>query len=70
MVRLTALAAWGIALPQLALAHPGHGLESGIVHFLTDPFHLGTALVIAIVAMVAFRFRRVAERSRSREPRS
>lgn len=65
MYRLTALTALGVAFPRLAAAHPGHGLETGIGHFLTDPFHLGVGLVIAALVVVAFRVRRAAERSRS-----
>ena len=41
-----------LLLPRLAGAHPGHGAEVGLQHFLTDPFHLIVASMIAFAVLV------------------
>ena len=37
----------GVLLARGAEAHPGHGLETGLLHFFSDPFHLTVALALA-----------------------
>ena len=32
--------------PSVVFAHPGHGAEVGVSHFLTDPFHVIAGLAI------------------------
>lgn len=55
--------------PGAATAHPGHGLETGLLHWVTDPFHLGVGLIIAAVVFVALRLRASrGERARARKP--
>ena len=34
-------------LPALAHAHPGHGAEVGLVHLLTDPYHVLPVFAVA-----------------------
>ena len=46
------LATGFLALAETALAHPGHGLDTsgvGLLHFLLDLGHGGSALLVAIV---------------------
>jgi len=40
-------------LPSLAIAHPDHlsGEPTGLVHLLTDPFHLGVTLIVGLPAI-------------------
>jgi hydrogenase/urease accessory protein HupE len=42
-------------LPSAANAHPGHGLETGLWHWVTDPFHLGVGLLIAVGVFAVLR---------------
>jgi hypothetical protein len=44
-------------LPGVALAHPDHasGGHFGLVHFLTDPFHLGLTAAAVGLFLVARR---------------
>lgn len=50
-----ALAAGAVLLPGAAAAHPDHfsGGDFGIVHFLTDPFHvaLGATAILAFLVV-------------------
>ena len=51
-------------LPAVALAHPDHasGGDFGLLHFVSDPFHLGltgAALLTFLVVRRALRSRRV-----------
>jgi hypothetical protein len=66
MNKIAMLAGLNLTLPGLVMAHPGHGLETGITHFLTDLFHLGVGLVIAAIVFFALRARLATERSQSR----
>jgi len=53
-------------LPSLATAHPDHlgGESTGIVHLLTDPFHLGITLGIGLpLVWLVSRLRKRADRS-------
>jgi len=43
-------------------AHPGHGMESGVGHFLTSPYHVITGLAIAFLATVLVLVRRSRKR--------
>ena len=45
-----------LAVPGVAQAHPQHGAGDslGLVHFISDPFHLGLTLV-AVLSAVALR---------------
>ncbi|MGH0035691.1 MAG: hypothetical protein ACQGVK_11765 [Myxococcota bacterium] len=47
-----------VLLPGIAAAHPAHGSggDFGVVHFLTDPFHVGLTAV-AVLAFLAIRKR-------------
>jgi hypothetical protein len=50
-------------LPAVAIAHPDHAStgDFGLLHFVTDPFHLGltdAALLTYVVARRALRLRR------------
>ena len=48
-----------------AAAHPGPGTESGLLHYLTDPFHLVTGVFIVATGVFLVGWgRRVARRSR------
>lgn len=49
-------------VPGVAAAHPDHlsGGDYGLVHFVTDPFHLG---VTAVAALLFVAVRRVMARS-------
>lgn len=46
-----------VLLPGVALAHPDHASSGGfgLVHFLTDPFHLGLTAVAVGLFVVARR---------------
>jgi hypothetical protein len=58
-----------IAPPGLALAHPGHGAEAGLLHYASDPFHLiGAVVLVASATLVGAWARRA--RSRSAAPDS
>ncbi len=38
-----------LMVPSASFAHPGHAGEVGLTHALTDPFHLGVAIVATLV---------------------
>ncbi len=62
-----------ILLPSAAIAHPDHASgNSGFVHFLTDPFHVGLTVAAVLLFAVTRRFvlRRQADRDRSARPDS
>jgi hypothetical protein len=66
-MREFAIAVGALLAPTTAAAHPDHvpGGDFGLVHHLTDPFHLWTAALIGLgvaLAWVALR------RARSRDP--
>lgn len=67
---LSALPGVSLALlPSLAAAHPGHltGGDVGILHFVTDPFHLvvsGAGVLLIVALRRGLRARRTAARSR------
>lgn len=46
-----------ILLPGAAAAHPDHasGGEFGLVHYLTDPFHVGLTVAAVLLFLVARR---------------
>lgn len=46
-----------ILLPGVAAAHPGHasGGDFGLLHFLTDPFHVGMTVAAILVFLAARR---------------
>jgi hydrogenase/urease accessory protein HupE len=55
MTRL-AIAMSALLSPGLAAAHPGHGPEAGLLHYVTDPFHLAAAvLVVASLGLLGAR---------------
>lgn len=56
-----------ILVPGIAAAHPQHapGEGSGLVHYLTDPFHLGLAVVATVLVVAA---RRLVLQRRVRHP--
>lgn len=56
----TALTLLALCVPVLAIAHPDHSAETGfnLVHFLTDPFHLAAAALVASPFVVAVCWRR------------
>jgi hypothetical protein len=48
-----------------ALAHPGHGLDAtdvGLLHFLLEPSHGGTAALLAVIALAVVVFAHVHRR--------
>jgi len=50
-IGLFSLAALATAtLGTAAQAHSGHGMDGGILHQLTSAYHLGTLLVVALLA--------------------
>ncbi len=56
-----------LLLAGAAAAHPGHGTESGLSHYLTDPFHLVTGVfIVAFGVFFVGLGRRVARGSRRR----
>ncbi len=59
-----AIAIGAVLIPAAAAAHPGHasGGDFGLVHFVTDPFHV--ALTAAAV-LLFLALRRLFVRSRS-----
>jgi hypothetical protein len=62
-----AIAIGALLAPIAAAAHPDHasGGDLGLVHYLTDPFHLWTVAFLglgSVLAWVALR------RARSRDP--
>ena len=59
-----AIAFTTLLVPGAASAHPNHvaGDDFGIVHYLTDPFHI--ALTVAAV-LLAFSARRLVQQRRS-----
>ena len=46
-----------VLFPFAAAAHPDHasGGDFGIVHFLTDPFHVGLLASVVVLALAARR---------------
>lgn len=65
----TALLIVGVLLPGVALAHPEHvsGAGVGLLHYVTDPFHVGlAALAIGVALMTRPLLRRHARRRTSR----
>ena len=67
----TALAAFVLFSTSVAHAHPGHGVDGGswsLVHFLSDPLHVGfaAALLVGLGALAGVRRRRLL---RVRSPR-
>ena len=63
MTRITILIV-AIFLPGVAAAHPQHasGGDFGLVHFLTDPFHVGLTIGAALAFLAV---RRLALRRRA-----
>lgn len=47
-----------LCLPAICLAHPGHGESGGytITHYLTEPVHVITSLIILTVASIYNRY--------------
>ncbi len=43
------------AVPGLAVAHPGHGVDPGLVHYLTEPLHVGLAVLALGAALLVRR---------------
>lgn len=46
----------GLAVPALAAAHPGHGVPgsgASTLHYLTEPAHLGGAILVVLVSLIA-----------------
>ena len=41
-------------VPALMHAHPGHGVGAGheVLHYIFSPYHMGLAIVLAILVMV------------------
>ena len=39
-------------IPTVATAHPGHGPDHGVSHYLADPYHLVMGIVIAVIGVV------------------
>ncbi len=52
-----ALAFTVFAVPGLAVAHPGHGavVDSNLVHYLTEPLHVGLVVLALGTALLARR---------------
>ncbi len=52
-----ALVLTAIVVPGLAVAHPGHGagVDSGLVHYLTDPLHVGLVVLVLGAALLVRR---------------
>ncbi len=52
-----ALAFTAFVVPGLAVAHPGHGagVDSGLVHYLTEPLHVGLVVLALGAALLARR---------------
>ncbi len=59
-----AIAIGAVLIPGAAVAHPGHasGGDFGLVHFLTDPFHVALTAAAVLLFLVV---RRSLLRSRS-----
>jgi len=68
---ITTTVAGLLLLPGVSAAHPGHGAEFGLLHYLTDPFHLAGAVLIAAAGVVLVALaRRLSRRSPLRDRRS
>lgn len=56
---MTKIATAGLValIPGIAAAHPEHASAEnfGLVHYLTDPFHIGLAAVAVLLAVVVRR---------------
>ena len=64
-----AMAMSALLVPGIAGAHPDHaaGGDFGIVHFVTDPFHVGlTVALVLLLLAVGGRFQRRASADRPR----
>lgn len=64
-----AFAALPLLTASAAGAHPGHGVEGGswsLVHFLSDPLHLGFALAVVLGLAGLRGLRRTSQPSRAR----
>ena len=59
----------GLLLSVSAMAHPGHGTISGyeVWHYVTSPMHIGTALLVIVVAFTIYRVIKNPDRSTSRK---
>jgi hypothetical protein len=56
----------GLALPQLLLAHEGHGFTQGhsALHYIAEPFHaLVFLIVVAGIAGLIYHFRKQSRKS-------
>ena len=68
MTRIAITCCGSLLLPAVAAAHPDHasGGDFGLLHFVSDPFHVGLAAAAALTALAlgrALRRRRALERS-------
>lgn len=52
-IRTPALIAACGTLPQAAVAHPGHGVGSGLWHYLASPVHLAGIAALALAVFIA-----------------
>ncbi|MFQ5690814.1 MAG: hypothetical protein ACE5HQ_11140 [Gemmatimonadota bacterium] len=48
------------AVPYGSAPHPGHGLDGGfgLLHLITDPYHVGTGLAIVAAVLLVRRLAR------------
>ena len=51
MPKLTITVLGSLLLPGVAIAHPGHEVEFGLVHYLTDPFHAGAGILVVAIGV-------------------
>ena len=58
MFKLLKMSSLLIFLPVAANAHPGHGIDSGLLHWLTSPLHLGVGIVVALALISGLRVAR------------
>ena len=62
-LEITVTVLGSLLLPGVAAAHPGHDTEFSLLHYLTDPFHLGAGvLLVAIGVFLVVVGRRIARR--------
>jgi hydrogenase/urease accessory protein HupE len=55
-VRTTTITVLLLSLPAAVYAHPGHGSPGnpwGLLHYLAEPLHLGSGIIVAVAVLLA-----------------